>query len=168
MANIRDKTALIRNATHGKDVREALASGIEAISDQEDSYESNLTNRQNTFESTITENQNIFQSSITNQQNTYEENITGRQDNLEIRQTNLETRQTNLENTFTQEIENAVSQNPSSAETVYARTDHVNNMTYHNLGERLDDLIAKLGYVPVDGGSFFETYIEFEKDGGTF
>lgn len=48
MANILNKTAQIRNAIHGKDVRESLASGIEAISDQQDLYEQNMNIAENT------------------------------------------------------------------------------------------------------------------------
>lgn len=87
MASIAEKIAQIRNAILGKDVRENIASGIEAI-------------------------------------------------NTEVESTT--TRQTNLENTFNQEIENAVSENPASAETVQARTDGVNNVTYGTLKERMD------------------------------
>jgi len=60
------------------------------------------------------------------------------------RQRQVETRQTNLENTFNAEIENAISENPSSAETVAARTDNINNKTYQNLPERLDDFASQL------------------------
>lgn len=180
----------INQAIFGGDVRRSLSGGIQKIADevnkfeddidkdQEDfknditerqnDYEDKITKQQNDYETNLSEKENDFETSMKNKQQAYEENITGRQDNLENRQENLEARQTNLEDTFEQEIENAISENPSSAETVYARTDHVNNVTYHNLGERLDTLINLLGYIPVDGGSFFETYIEFAKDGGTF
>lgn len=60
------------------------------------------------------------------------------------RQRQVETRQTNLENTFNAEIENAISENPSSVETVAARTDNINNKTYQNLPERLDDFASQL------------------------
>ncbi|MBV4424929.1 hypothetical protein [Clostridium tyrobutyricum] len=138
------------------------------ITKQQNDYEDKITKQQNNYETDLSKKENDFEGSIKNEQQAYEKNITGRQDNLEGRQGNLEVRQTNLENTFDQEIENAVSNNPSSAETVYARTDHVNNKTYNNLGERLDTLMNQLGYIPVDGGSFFDDYIEFKKDGGTF
>lgn len=188
--DVSQRTTQIRTAVYGKDVRENIAGGIEdiakdvnafegsidknqddfknAITKQQNDYEDKITNRQNDYEADLSKKESDFEISMENKQQTYEENITGRQNNLEDRQGNLEVRQTNLENTFDQEIENAVSENPSSAETVYARTDHVSNVTYHNLGERLDTLINLLGYIPVDGGSFFETYMEFAKDGGTF
>lgn len=64
--------------------------------------------------------------------------------NIDNRQTSVETRQANLESTFSQEIENAVSENPSSAETVGARTDNVNNVTYGTLGARLDNQASQM------------------------
>ncbi|MCH3962697.1 MAG: hypothetical protein LKE46_00245 [Clostridium sp.] len=177
--DVSQETAQIRHAVYGKEVRESLAHGIEKIAgdvnqfeetidkDQQD-FKDEITKRQDDYETSLSKKENDFEDNMEDKQQAYEENITGRQDNLEDRQGKLEVRQTNLENTFTQEIENAVSENPSSAETVYARTDHVNNVTYHNLGERLDTVMNLLGYIPVDGGSFFDDYIEFEKDGGTF
>ncbi|AZV58824.1 hypothetical protein [Clostridium sp. AWRP] len=177
--DVSQQTSLIRQGIKGKDVREALASGIEKIAGDENQFETDMMQQETDyqrgveqrikdFENTQKEECQDFEASMEDKQQSYEKNITGRQDNLENRQGKLEVRQTSLENTFDQEIENAVSDNPSSAETVYARTDHVNNKTYHNLGERLDTLINLLGYIPVDGGSFFEEYIEFAKDGGTF
>ena len=166
--DVSQRTNQIRHAVYGKDVRENIAGGIEDIAGEVNGYEDKITKQQNDYETNLSKKENDFETSMENKRKAYEENITGRQDNLENRQKNLETRQISLENTFEQEIENAISENPSSAETVYARTDHVNNVTYHNLGERLDTLMNLLGYIPVDGGSFFETYIEFAKDGGIF
>lgn len=66
---------------------------------------------------------------------------------IDNRQNSVETRQTNLENTFTAEIENAISENPSSAETVGSRTDNVNNITYDTLGARLDNQASQLAEI---------------------
>lgn len=70
---------------------------------------------------------------------------------IDNRQNSVETRQTNLENTFTAEIENAISENPSSAETVGSRTDNVNNITYDTLGARLDNQASQLAEVMNNG-----------------
>jgi hypothetical protein len=88
MANITDKTTQIRNAVYGKDVREAIASGIEAISNQQDLYESNLTSRQDTFEQRLNDAETVR----SNNENT-------RQFNEQTRQANEATRQ-NIYNEF--------------------------------------------------------------------
>ncbi|MBE6068853.1 MAG: SGNH/GDSL hydrolase family protein [Clostridium lundense] len=114
MANISDKIAQIRQAIFGKDVRESIASGIEAIDKQQNDYEINLTNRQAS----------------------YEEGINTRQDNVE-------TRQTSLENVFDAEIQNLTLQDPSSAEIVQARTKE-DGTTYPVLKIRLDGIDSSL------------------------
>lgn len=99
MANITDKTTQIRNAVYGKDVREAIASGIEAISNQQDLYEQNLTSRQDTFETSITNRQNDYESNLTSRQDTFEQRLndaeTVRSNNENTRQFNEQTRQAN-------------------------------------------------------------------------
>ncbi|WP_368488801.1 hypothetical protein [Clostridium sp. BJN0013] len=131
MASISTIVQSIRQAVFGKDVRESIASGIEAISDQQDSYEQSLINRQNS----------------------YEQEITGRQGNVE-------TRQTNLENTFNQEIANQSVEDPSNMETVAARTDTVNNVTYGTLQERLDIHALQLTDKAEKNFVYYDDYIK--------
>lgn len=43
-----------------------------------------------------------------------------------------------------------------------------NNSTIIAMQNSITDLQNELGYVPVDGGTFFETYIDWSNDGGSF
>ena len=86
MANIADKVAQIRQATYGKDVRESIASGIEAINTEV----VNTTGRQNVIdaqeatrisnENTRISNENIRQTQETARQTTFETNESARSD----------------------------------------------------------------------------------------
>ena len=86
MANIADKVAQIRQAIFGKDVRESIASGIEAINTEVVS----TTARQNVIESqeqtrinnenTRIANENTRQTQESNRQNIFNTNETARSD----------------------------------------------------------------------------------------
>ena len=86
MANIADKVAQIRQATYGKDVRESIASGIEAINTEV----VNTTARQNVIdgqeqtrinnENTRIANENTRQTQESNRQNIFNTNETARSD----------------------------------------------------------------------------------------
>lgn len=97
MANIRDEIAQIQNALYGKDVREALASGIEAINTETE----DTTSRQNIVEQNFTDIKNSETTRVSNetarqQSEVLRENAetqrisaeSSRQNNEEIRQAN--------------------------------------------------------------------------------
>ena len=98
MANIADKVAQIRQAIFGKDVRESIASGIEAIN----SEVVNTTSRQNIIDSqeaTRQSNENTRQSQEGIRQSTFDTNETNRQ-------TSFNNNETSRQNTFdTNEVE---------------------------------------------------------------
>ena len=78
MANIADKVAQIRQAIFGKDVRESIASGIEAIN----SEVVNTTNRQNVIDSqeqSRISNETIRQSQEASRVSTFDTNEGNRQ-----------------------------------------------------------------------------------------
>ena len=93
MANIADKVAQIRQAIFGKDVRENIASGIEAIN----SEVVNTTNRQNAIdaqeatrqsnENTRIANENQRQTQEQNRMNTFNTNETARSDTFNTNET---------------------------------------------------------------------------------
>ncbi|WP_297429065.1 phage tail protein [Clostridium sp.] len=39
---------------------------------------------------------------------------------------------------------------------------------FQDINTQLSDIKNQLGYIPVDGGTFFENYIDWSNDGGTF
>ena len=82
MANILAKVAAIRTAIFGKDVRESIASGIEAINDEVE----NTTGRQNVIDSqeqTRINNENVRKTNETTRQNTFNTNEAARQNTFD-------------------------------------------------------------------------------------
>lgn len=108
-------TTPIKTAVAARTVRDNIAGGIDAVANEMNNYEAQLSADNDQFK-----------------------------DDIGTRQTSLETKQTNLENTFNQEIANQTVANPSNAETVAARTDNVNNKIYDTIGKRLDDHSSQL------------------------
>lgn len=73
--NISQRTAQIRTAVHGKDVRENLAGGLEDIAAAENQFETNMMNLEATYQGTLEKRQADYEAAITKQQNDYESKI---------------------------------------------------------------------------------------------
>ena len=149
MANIADKVAQIRQAIFGKDVRESIASGIEAIN----SEVVNTTNRQNAIdaqeatrqsnENTRITNENTRQTQETDRKSTFNTNETARQ-------TAFDTNETARSDTFnTNEVER---------DSVIAQF-----KAWYNSSS----LTGRLPFV-IDGGNFGDSRTGATYDGGDF
>lgn len=123
MASIIDKIAQIRQAVFGKDVRESIASGIEAINVEVES----TTARQNVID--LNEAERI------SAENTRIEN-----ENIRIEE---HTQQTTEVEAIKVAYDAATKAN-LSVEVSNARTDNISNTTYQTLGERLDGVSSSL------------------------
>lgn len=140
MANISNKVYSIRQSTYGKDVRESIAAGIEAINTEVE----DTTNRQNVIDSqeqSRIDAENIRKSNETNRQNsestrqtTFEINEADRQDtfksNESTRQTTFNNSESTRQTTFNTneqsriDAENARQTNETYRETVFAAMEH--------------------------------------------
>jgi hypothetical protein len=107
MANISDKTEQIRKATHGKDVRESLASGIEAINAEV----INTTGRQDAIDRN--------ESGRISAENARVQAENSRETKEALRQSTFETNEANRTNTFNanEQTRNTNEQNRVQAET---------------------------------------------------
>lgn len=85
--DVSQRTAQIRTAVHGKDVRENIAGGIEDIAGDVNQFETNTDNRQDTVEQDF--------SNMKKQFSDMQQSETVRQENENIRQENESTRNTN-------------------------------------------------------------------------
>ena len=120
MANIFEKIALIRQAVFGKDVRESIASGIEAINteventtarqnviDGQEQSRINAENLRQEGESIRCSNESVRESNESNRQSTFDTNESNRQlvfdTNENIRDQNEDTRVQNETNRITNE-----------------------------------------------------------------
>ena len=75
MVNVDDKTSQIRLAVYGKDVRESLASGIEAIADEVNKFENSTNNKQTEYENKINKDLSEYKESLNQRQSDYETKI---------------------------------------------------------------------------------------------
>lgn len=158
MANIRDKTAQIRQAVYGKDVRENIASGIEAISDQQDSYEQNLTDRQNDYETIVNNEWNNYKTNMDAAEQTREVNEDIRQSNEQIRQDTFNNNETTRQNTFNQN-ETTRQANEVTRQEVYTEfrdfvntAQQINRVPYLFDGGDFGDTSSAV--LTIDGGDF--------------
>jgi hypothetical protein len=85
--DVSKRTAQIRTAVYGKDVRENIAGGIEDIAGDMNQFETNINNKQDIVEQDFAEIQQEFSGMWQSE--------TVRQENENIRQTNESTRNTN-------------------------------------------------------------------------
>ena len=160
MANIADKVAQIRQAIFGKDVRESIASGIEAINSEVVS----TTARQNVIdgqeatrqsnENTRIANENTRQTQETDRKSTFNTNETARKStfntNETARQTTFDTNETARSDTFnTNEVER---------DSVIAQF-----KAWYNSSS----LTGRLPFV-IDGGNFGDSRTGATYDGGDF
>lgn len=171
MANIGDKVAAIRQAIYGKDVRESIASGIEAINsevanttsrqnvidgqeqsriDAENTRKSNELTRQNQEQSRI----NTFNTNETNRINTFSANETGRQTVFNNKQSEMEsefnTNETNRQGVFNNN-ESARDEVINQFKEWYNSTTLVGRLPLFINGGDFGD--PKTGYI-LDGGDF--------------
>lgn len=123
MASIIDKIAQIRQAVFGKDVRESIASGIEAINAEVES----TTARQNVIDLNEAERISAENTRIENENTRIEEH----------------TQQTTEVEAIKVAYDAATKAN-LSVEVSNARTDNINGKTYETLGKRLDDTATSL------------------------
>lgn len=100
--DVSQRTAQIRTAVHGKDVRENIAGGIEDIANDENNFEESITQQEDNFETSITKQQDDYEADVNGQWSTYKQNMDAdeatRQANENTRISNETTRQAN-ENT---------------------------------------------------------------------
>lgn len=171
MANIADKVAAIRQAIFGKDVRESIASGIEAINSEVVS----TTNRQNVVdeqELIRKENENVrkanettrqsqeqarintFNTNETNRINTFSTNETGRQTAFNNKQSEMQsefnTNETNRQGVFNNN-ESARDEVINQFKEWYNSTTLTGRLPLYINGGDFGD--PKNGYV-IDGGDF--------------
>ena len=142
MANIADKVAQIRQAIFGKDVRESIASGIEAIN----SEVVGTTARQNVIDSqeqTRISNENTRQTQETDRKSTFNTNETARQ-------TTFDTNETARSDTF--------NTNETERDAVIAQF-----KAWYNSSS----LTGRLPFV-IDGGNFGDSRTGATYDGGNF
>ena len=138
MANIADKVAQIRQAIFGKDVRESIASGIEAIN----SEVVNTTNRQNAIDA---------------QEATRQSNENTRIANENQRQTQEQNR-INTFNTNEGNRQSLFSTNETERDAVIAQF-----KAWYNSSS----LTGRLPFV-IDGGNFGDSRTGATYDGGNF
>ena len=153
MANIADKVAQIRQAIFGKDVRESIASGIEAINSEVVS----TTARQNVIDSqeqSRISNETIRQSQEATRGSTFNTNEATRKStfntNETARQTTFDTNETARSDTF--------NTNETERDAVIARF-----KTWYNSSS----LTGRLPFV-IDGGNFGDSRTGATYDGGDF
>ena len=142
MANIADKVAQIRQAIFGKDVRESIASGIEAINSEVVS----TTARQNVIDSqeqSRIANENTRQTQETDRKSTFNTNETARQ-------TTFDTNETARSDTF--------NTNETERDAVIAQF-----KAWYNSSS----LTGRLPFV-IDGGNFGDSRTGATYDGGNF
>lgn len=123
MASIIDKIAQIRQAVFGKDVRESIASSIEAINVEVES----TTARQDVIDLNEAERISAENTRIENENNRTEEH----------------TQQTTEVEAIKVAYDAATKAN-LSVEVSNARTDNINGKTYETLSDRLDDTASSL------------------------
>ncbi len=75
--NISQRTAQIRTAVHGKDVRENLAGGLEDIVAAENQFETDMFNQETTYQKTLEQRQKDFENAQRQEQADYETKING-------------------------------------------------------------------------------------------
>ena len=149
MANIVDKVAQIRQATYGKDVRESIASGIEAINSEVVS----TTGRQNVIDSQ--------ESTRIANENTRIANENTRQTQETARQSTFNTNETNRQNTF------------DTNETARLDTFNTNEVERDSIIAQFkawynsSSLTGRLPFV-IDGGNFGDSRNGATYDGGDF
>lgn len=160
MANITDKIAAIRLAIFGKDVRESIASGIEAINAEVES----TTERQNVIDSQ--------EATRISNENTRKSNETARKSAESSRVTTFDNNEIYRKNSFT------TSENARIA-TFNANEANRESLFSTNETER-DAVIAKFKYwynsssltggLPfmIDGGNFGDSRTGTTYDGGNF
>ena len=83
MANVTDKVAIIRNATYGNEVREGIASGIEAINTEVGTYKTDEVTRSSEFDTIKTDYDTYKNVMIA------ESNVATLQNNININSTQL-------------------------------------------------------------------------------
>lgn len=149
MANISDKVAQIRQAIYGKDVRENIASGIEAINAEV----VNTTGRQNVIDSQETTriaNENIRINNENTRQSQEQSRSTTFINNEAARQNTFDTNETARSDTFnTNEVER---------DSVIAQF-----KAWYNSSS----LTGRLPFV-IDGGNFGDSRTGATYDGGDF
>ena len=167
MADIASKVAQIRQATYGKDVRESIASGIEAIN----SEVVNTTNRQNAIdaqeatrqsnENTRIANENQRQTQEQNRINTFNTNEGNRQSLFSTNENQRQTQEQNRMNTFnTNETarSDTFNTNETERDAVIAQF-----KAWYNSSS----LTGRLPFV-IDGGNFGDSRTGATYDGGNF
>ncbi len=130
--DVSKRTAQIRTAIYGKDVRENIAGGIEDIAGEVNQFEEDSTNQQTEFQKGITKRQNDYESNVNNQWNNYKEVMD--QDEL-TRKNNEDARQSN--------------------ETVRIANEGSRQTVYNDFRDMLNtsEKIGRLPYL-FDGGAF--------------
>lgn len=106
--NISQRTAQIRTAVHGKDVRENIAGGLEDIAAAENQFEANMKALETTYQNTLEKRQADYETAIIKQQNDYETKINGEFDDFETaqkqEQTDFEASQMREQNNYETKI----------------------------------------------------------------
>lgn len=170
--DVSQQANLIRQAIHGKDVREALASGIETISNDVNSFEVNIGQQEDKFENNITKKENDFETAITKQQNDYETDLNKNQSDYETKvnkdwydyKTVMDADEAAIQNNENTRKDNETVRlaNEDTRQTIYNEfRDFVNTSTHVN----------RVPYL-FDGGSFGDSGDQgtwtLSMDGGSF
>lgn len=154
--DVSKRTAQIRTAVYGKDVRENIAGGIEDIAGDVNQFENITIQRQNDFEDKITDQQNGYESKVTNEWSDYKEVMDAdeatRKSNEQSRINNEDGRITSEDTRKQSEItrqnnETERTDNEQARETAFAGMEHVDaNLelstargTFSTLNDRLDN-----------------------------
>lgn len=139
--DVSKRTAQIRTATYGKDVRENIAGGIEDIAGEMNNYEENMDQKESSRETSETTRQ---QNEATRQQNeaTRQEDETARQTN-ESNRTTAEINRVNEFNTIKNDY-NAATHENTVVELTAARTSSVTSRTFDNIGLRMDNTDSQM------------------------
>jgi hypothetical protein len=149
MANVTEKVASIRQAVYGKDVRESIASGIEAINDEVVS----TTSRQNVIDSqeqTRINNENIRQSQEASRQS-------------------QESVRTNIFNTNEDAREATFNTNENNRQDIFSTNEVDRDATIAQFQNwyNTSSLTGKLPFM-IDGGDFGDPIEGGVYDGGDF
>jgi len=154
--DVSKRTAQIRTAVYGKDVRENIAGGIEDIAGDVNQFEEDSTNQQTEFQKNITKQQNDYESNVNNQWSDYKEIMDSdeaiRKANEEIRKSNEDGRITSEDTRKQSEItrqnnETERTDNEQARKTAFDGMEHVDaNLelstargTFSTLNDRLDN-----------------------------
>lgn len=148
--DVSKRTAQIRTAVHGKDVRENIAGGIEDIANDENNFEESIDKNQEDFKNKIVNEQNKYEAKVNNEWSDYKEIMDSDES---IRKANEEIRQSN--------------------ETVRIANEGTRQTVYNDFRDMLNtsEKIGRLPYL-FDGGAFGDSGDTnnwvLSMDGGSF